>query len=213
MSAIDQIAYNQGRRDEVPNQELARKLVETGDNAGIVEIAAYLWDKNANIRSDCLKVLYETGYLRPEMIAGYADDFLRLLRSKNNRLVWGGMIALSTIAGIKADELYPHVAEIKKTMQAGSVITVDAGVKTLAGIACNSPERGQEILPYLLDLLGTCRPKDVARHAESILPAVDEPHRSAFLGVLNQRMGDLSAAQVQRVRKVIRQVDRLEQGG
>ena len=213
MSAIDQIAYNQGRRDEVPNQELARKLVETGDNAGIAEIAAHLWDKNANIRSDCLKVLYETGYLRPEMIAGYADDFLRLLRSKNNRLVWGGMIALSTIAGIKADELYPHVAEIEKSIQAGSVITVDAGVKTLAGIACNSPERGQEILPYLLDLLGTCRPKDVARHAESILPAVDEPHRSAFLGVLNQRMGDLSAAQVQRVRKVIRQVDRLEQGG
>lgn len=42
MSAIDEIAYNQGIRDEKPNQALAKKLAEAHDTAGIQEIASYL---------------------------------------------------------------------------------------------------------------------------------------------------------------------------
>jgi hypothetical protein len=65
MSVINQIAFYSGRRDEVPNQELAKKLAETRDREGLREIAAHLMDKNPSIQSDCLKVLYETGYLEP----------------------------------------------------------------------------------------------------------------------------------------------------
>ena len=88
MSVLDQIAFCQNRRDEVPNQELARKLASSEDLAGIREMAENLYNKNQNIRSDCLKVLYEIGYLKPELIAGYVDDFLNLLKDKNNRMVW-----------------------------------------------------------------------------------------------------------------------------
>ena len=49
MTALNQIAYFQNRRDEVPNQELARQLAETQDRAGIREIAENLWNKNSNI--------------------------------------------------------------------------------------------------------------------------------------------------------------------
>jgi hypothetical protein len=38
-------------------------------------------------------MLNEIGYLDPEWIAGHAQEFIELLNSKNNRLVWGGMIA------------------------------------------------------------------------------------------------------------------------
>ena len=117
MSVLNRIAYFQGRRDEVPNQELARDLAASEDRAGIREIAENLWNREPNVRSDCLKVLYEIGYLKPELVAPYAGDFLKLLGSRNNRLVWGGMIGLSTVAGIAADELYPHVAEIQQVME------------------------------------------------------------------------------------------------
>lgn len=204
MSVLGRIAYFQGRRDEVPNQELAKELAETQDREGIQEIAANLWHKEANVRSDCLKVLYEVGYLEPALIAGYVGDFFKLLQSRNNRLVWGAMIALSTIAALKADDLFQHRAEIQKAMVAGSVITVDAAVKALAAVASEKPAFREELFPLLLQHLQSCRPKDVGRHAEITLVAVDAGHSDAFVAVLKKRLPDLSDAQAARVKKVIR---------
>ena len=45
MGYIDLIAFSLGRRDEVPNQELARKLADQKNEAGIKEIAGHLFDK------------------------------------------------------------------------------------------------------------------------------------------------------------------------
>src|SRR5258706_16221839 len=125
MSILNRTAHFQNRRDEVPNQELARELAAQQDTAGIREIAENLWSKDKNIRADCIKVLYEIGAIEPALIADYVEDFVRLLRSNNNRLVWGGMTALGTVAELKADVIHAHLDEIKKTMEAGSVITMD----------------------------------------------------------------------------------------
>ena len=206
MAVINRIAYYQNRNDEVPNQELARDLAEHEDRLGIQEIAENLWNSEPSVQSDCLKVLYEIGYLKPELVVDYAGDFLKLLKSRNNRLVWGAMIALSTIAAQRAEFLYPHVGEIQRSMDSGSVITRDNGVKVLAAIAAHNDEYRLKIFPYLLHNLRTCRPKDVPQHAESILPAIDASNRDDFIGTLDQRMEDLSGTQVVRVRKVIKKV-------
>jgi hypothetical protein len=207
MSVLNRIAYLQNRRDEVPNQELARELAEQKDRAGIREIAENLWNRDKNIQADCVKVLYEIGYLDPSLIADYADDYLKLLRSRNNRLVWGGMIALSTVADLKADVIHAHLDEILKAMHAGSVITVDNAVKTLALAASNEAYR-PAIFPHLLEHLRTCRPKDVPQHSEKSLPAVDASNKAVFMAVLEKRVEDLSAAQITRVRKVIKAAEK-----
>jgi len=82
MSVVNRLAHPQNRRDEVPNQELARDLAARKDKAGIREIAANLWNKDKDIQSDCIKVLYEVGSIEPKLIADYAEDFVKLLRSK-----------------------------------------------------------------------------------------------------------------------------------
>ena len=128
-SVLNQIAYFQDRRDEVPNQLLAKELAAKKNKKGVAEIADNLWSDNANIQSDCLKVLYEVGYLSPALIADYVDDFLKLLEHKNNRLVWGAMIALSTIADLRPDEIYKQLSVVRTAMESGTVITMDNGVK------------------------------------------------------------------------------------
>ena len=194
MSVLDRIAHLQNRRDEAPNQELARDLAEKRDREGIREIAENLWNKNKNIQADCIKVLYEIGYIDPSLIAGFAEDFLKLLKSRNNRLVWGGMIALSTVAELRADFINGSLDQILKAMDAGSVITVDNAVKTLA-LAASKDAYRLSIFPHLLEHLRTCRPKDVPQHAEKSLPAVDASNKDEFIAVLDKRMEDLSAAQ------------------
>jgi hypothetical protein len=207
MSTLPGIAYYQNRRDEVPNQELAQELAAKKDRKGIREIAANLWNENPDVQSDCLKVLYEIGYLQPELAAPYAEDYLKLLHSRNNRLVWGAMIALSTVAHLKADVIYPRVAEIKQVMDEGSVITKDNGVRVLALVAAQSAAYSKEIFPYLLHHLETCRPKDVPQHAEKAAIAVNTRNRKQFIAVLEKRLVDLSGSQAARVQKVIKEVE------
>jgi hypothetical protein len=207
MSALERIAHFQDRRDEVPNQELARDLAARKDRAGIREIAENLWNKDKGIQADCVKVLYEVGYLSPQLVAPYAEEFLKLLNSKNNRLVWGGMIALATVAEMKADVVFSHQEEIKHAMQEGSVITIDNGVLALARAASKSDKFGKPIFPYLLNHLKNCRPKDVPQHSEKVLVAVNASNQAAFVAVLKKRQADLSDAGLARVKKVIRQAE------
>jgi hypothetical protein len=207
MTVLDKLSSSLNRRDEIPNQELARELAANRDEHGIREIVAGLSSKDTAIRADCIKVLYEIGYIDPQLVAPYALEYVKLLNSRNNRLVWGGMIALSTVAPLAADALHPHVAEIQNAFLAGSVITKDAGVLTLAGIASASQEYNREIFPFLLEHLRTCRPKDVPQHCEKALVAVNAENKVEFIAVLDKRMEDMLGSQVGRVNKVIKQAE------
>ncbi len=209
MSILDELATNIGRKDDKPNQALAKKLAETQDHTAIGEIAAALSHPDKNIQSDCIKVLYEIGYLDPALIAPYAKDFLTLLHSRNNRLVWGGMIALAAIAEIEADFLFTRAAEIQKAIDKGSVITIDNGIKTLGIIASQSRAARETLFPYLLDHLQTCRPKDIPQHAEHTLPAVSPENREAFITVLKNRLDILRPSQAKRVKKVIAAAEKI----
>jgi len=210
MTALDRIAHFRGRRDEAPNQRLARELAARKDERGIREIVQGLSHSHPGVQADCVKVLYEIGYLDPKLVAGYVRTFLGLLASRNNRLVWGGMTALSTVAGLRPKEIDDHRKEILQAMAGGSVITVDAGVQALAVAAATSPARRRRLLPHLVKHLARCRPKDVPQHSEKILRAVDQASKAAVLRVLERRLPELTSAQQARVRKVIRQAENLQ---
>lgn len=205
MTALDEIAFSLGIRDEVPNQILAKKLASSSDSEGIREIAEHLWDKNTNIQNDCIKVLYEVGENRPDLIEGYTEDFVKLLKSKNNRMVWGAMTAIATIARGNPSRLSPYIQDIINSTHSGSVITVDNGIKALAYIATASDENHRDVFPFLLDHLKSCRPKEVPQHAESTWPAVTTRNKDDFIKVLMNRLDDLTPTGISRVRKVIKQ--------
>ncbi len=209
MSALEKIAHFQGRRDEVPNQRLARDLASKKDRAGIREIAANLTNPDKGIQADCIKVLYEIGYIDPALIADYAEDFLKLLTSRNNRLVWGGMIALGTIASLRADFVFAHRTEIEKAMDGGSVITVDNGVLALARAASKDGKYNKAIFPYLIKHLETCRLKDLPQHAEKTLPAVTLSNRSQFATLLTRRMKDAGGSALVRLKRVLKAAEAL----
>ena len=202
MSVLNRISCLQDRRDEVPNQELARELAATENLDGIKEIAENLFNRDKNIQSDCIKVLYETGYIKSELIGEYVGDFIKLLKSRNNRLVWGAMIALAVVAAMKADVIYENLETIYSAMKQGSVITIDNGIKVLAAVASKNEEYNKSIFPYLIDHLKTCRPKDVARYAESTFVAVNVQNNGEFMEVLKGREVSLTSSELARVKKL-----------
>src|SRR5262245_9975554 len=207
MSVLNRIAHSLGSCDEVPNQELARDLAAKKDKKGIREIAENLWNKDKNIQADCIKVLYEVGAIEPSLITDYTEDFVKCLRSKNNRLVWGGMTALAEVAKADPDSVFKNLDIIKKAKETGSVITVDNAISTLAYTAAANKKYNEAIFPYLLSHLSTCRPKEVPQHSEKTLPAVNTANKGNFRQILEKRMEDLSGSGLSRVKKVIKQAN------
>ena len=204
MSVLNKIAYYQERRDEVPNQVVARELAQTQNAADICEIVDNLGNQEPNVQSDCLKVLYELGYLAPGLISEYVEEFLKLLNHRNNRMVWGGMIALSTIAGLQAEKIFPHVDKIIKTMEAGSVITNDAGIKTLIAVAARKYEYRLRIMPYLLERLANSRAVDAPRYAEIMLVAIGPDDQAEFIKIIDKWIKASSGARLARLQKVFK---------
>ncbi|HKY55255.1 MAG TPA: hypothetical protein VJM08_13150 [Anaerolineales bacterium] len=209
MSILNRLATSLGRRDEVPNQELARDLAAKKDKEGIGEIAENLWNNDKNIQADCIKVLYEMGRIEPKLITDYTADFVKLLRSKNNRLAWGAMTALAEVAKADPNTVFQHLDVIKKAKETGSVITVDNAISALAYTAAANKNYNDAIFPYLLKHLSSCRPKEVPQHSEKTLPAVNASNKTDFIKVLEKRIEDLSGSGLSRVKKVIKQANNM----
>ncbi len=209
MSVLNRIAYSLKRRDEVPNQKLAKELAEQRSEEGIEEIADNLWNKEKKIQSDCIKVLYEIGYINPELITDYVSYFLKLLKDRNNKLVWGGMIALSTIAAIKAKEIFEHLDEIINAIERGSVITVDSGIRTLSLVASTARDYNEIIFPFLINHIKTCRPKEIPMHAEFIFSSVHVGNKDEFAEALNERKDILNPNEMKRINKLFKKLERI----
>lgn len=199
---IEKIASQNGRNDEELNIKLAEELCKSEDKEGIAEIVSGLNGKNKSIANDCIKVLYEIGERKPQLIADYCDDFINLLKSRNNRLVWGGMTALATFAELAPDKIYKNIDVVLAAFESGSVIAVDNAVTVLAKLCKADSVCKKALFPKLLAHLRTCRPKEVAQHAERASICVDKDNYADFSAALDEQKEYLSESQQKRINKL-----------
>lgn len=205
MNWISKIAFNRNIRNENPNKELAIELVNTNNKEGIEEISKYLFDKNKSVSSDCLSVLYTIGYSKPELIQDYIDDFLKLLESKINRMVWGSMIALSTIAQLKSDYLFKKIDLILRTMSEGTLITEVWGIKLLVNLSIVNVEYKNKLLPILFDYLEKCRPIDFSTRIETILSVIDSHYEIETLNkIITSKSLELTDSQTKKLKTILK---------
>ena len=204
MSVLSKLASALDRKDQEPNKDLGRELVEKRDIDGIRVVAENLWNKDRRVQTDCLSVLEQIGWLEPELIEDYVSEFIQMIFSKDNRLVWAAMINLAMIADRKSQEIFEQYDEIVRVIEKGSVITRDNGIKTLAKVASTNSEYSEVIMPYLMDQLRCCRSKSVPQYAESIRVALTLDYQEQYLSILNERFDTLSTAQQRRVKKLLK---------
>ena len=199
---IELLACRLGRNDEIPNIELAEKLCDSEDKTGIREIADGLMAKEQAVANDCIKVLYEIGQRKPELIADFADYFITALASKNNRIVWGSMTALAHITHIKAEVIFRRLPEITVAYKKGSVITVDNSISVFAQLCKANSTYQTTVFPILLAHLANCRAKEIPQHAERMAVCIDSENKEAFIKALETRAGELSDSQRRRITKL-----------
>ncbi|MEZ4776481.1 MAG: hypothetical protein R3D00_25115 [Bacteroidia bacterium] len=208
MSITDRLSSSLGRKDEVPNQELAQEIAENEDLAAIKELVENLHHKDKSIQSNCIKVLYEIGEKKPVLIAPFADDLITLLDSKNNRLQWGAMTALDAIAAESPKAVYEALPKIIAVADKGSVITNDHCVGILIKL-CAVKTYEADAFSLLIERLIKSPTNQLPMYAERALPIVNANNKSRFIDTLSGRLGEIEKdAKRVRVEKVIKRVEK-----
>ena len=204
MSVIQNLATSLGRRDELPNIELAASVVAKMDAPAVSELVENLFNKSKGIRSDCIKTLYEIGSRKPELIAAHWEIFLKLLDASDNRLVWGAMTALHSITALKSGEIYAHLPKLLEIARKGSVITRDQLVNILIRL-CSFQALKKEVFPLYREFLQTCPENQLAMYAENGILVIDPANCGEFVRTLQERLAGIEkSSRRKRIEKVIR---------
>ena len=206
MSVLGRLASALGRNDERPNLELAEALAASPDAGAVAELVAALEGKAA-VANDAIKVLYELGQRRPELVALYAEEFIALLGSRNNRLVWGALSAIDTVTAARPDAVLNELDTILAAADAGSVIAKDKANAILVKLAAE--EHAAQVLPILLHRLGEAAANQFPTYAEEITTVVDAEHLPMLIQVLKARLpGVEGKAKLARVEKLLRKLQK-----
>jgi hypothetical protein len=206
MSVIDKLASSLNRRDEVPNQELAKQVAAKKDKKAVQELIENLNNKSRDIQNDCIKVLYEIGEIYPVLIADYAKNFIALLDHKNNRLQWGAMTAINTITLENPEQVYNALSKIIAAADKGSVITKDYAVNILIKL-CSIKQYSDSAFSLLNEQLLSSPTNQLPMYAEKAIPIINDKNKKLFIKTLTARLGDIDKdTKRKRVEKMIKKV-------
>lgn len=206
MSVLDQLSSYVGEKGNVANIALARRLAQSDNSNAINELIAGLQHSDKRIRHDCIKVLYELGYGAPKAIAPYSDTFVGFLEAKDNRMVWGSMIALSTIVTIDSANIFKQLQSIKQAISKGSTITIDNGVRILAKLNQN-PAYRFAVEQFLLDILWNCPIKQLPMYAQLCKESLDKQNSELFRKIFSARLPECEKeSQTKRLEKILKAI-------
>ncbi len=206
MTVISRLATSLGRRDEVPNQQLAIEIAANGDGSAVAELVENLSHKSKDVRHDCIKVLYEIGERIPSLISVYANQFAALLDSKDNRMQWGAMTALNVIAHETPEVVFAAVPKLATVADKGSIITRDNFVAILIKLS-RIPAYADQTLPLLNEQMLGCPSNQLPMYAENALPVIGGVHKATFVKTLTSRLGDFEKeSKRKRVEKVLKRL-------
>lgn len=209
MTVISKLSSSLGQKGNDANITLAKEIAEAENRNAIKELVENLKNKDKKIQADCIKTLYEAAYIKPDLIANYYTEFLDLLSSKNNRLVWGGMIALVTITDLKSKELFESIDLISETVNKGSVITVDSGIEIFSKLNKYS-EYQDKVENLLTDQLWKCPSKQLPKYMEKSTISINKKNKEIYQKIINERKIECEKeSQVKRLDKVLKLIEKI----
>lgn len=114
------------------------------------------------------------------------------------------LIGALFLVGLIGVPIFKEIDSIFDVIKKGSLITVDNGISVLAKVGAAKREYEKKILPFILEHLETCRPKEVAQHSERSMAMANSENKQEFQRVLEKRLPDLTPPQLARVKKVLK---------
>ena len=205
MGVRDRLAGALGRNDERPNVALAEQLAAAEDRDGIAELAAALGDPDVAVRNDAIKVLYEIGDRRPDLVAPHLQAFFGLLGANNNRSVWGALSAVETVTQLAPDAVAAQLDAVLAAADRSSVIAKDKLMAILSKLAQAGQGSARSIL---LDRLARSAVNQLPMYAELAAQAVGLREAPRLRSIILSRLeGIEQPAKRRRLERVLKRLE------
>jgi len=185
-----QLGASQGVRHTRVDIALGQDIAARGAQAeldGLVELLA-----DEQVASSAIKAIYECGYLAPQLLVPHLPVFRAAVDGRNNRMVWGGMIAIWCVAKADPDAVWAHRERLEQALRQGTVITQMSAVQALTTVAGSDPAKAEALSAWFEEVLETIGSKQLVQCAELILPvAAPEQRCEHLLGIAIGRADEL----------------------
>jgi len=175
------------RRDEKANIELAVLISTANDSKSVSKLFELLNNSKKEFQYDCIKTIYEIGARNPELISPHLNELLPYLKNKNNRLVWGAMTSISSVASMIPTKIFHVLPEIIDGSERGSVIAKDHAMKILRTLA-EVKKYQNEIIPLMLEQLQLAPDNQFPSYALLISEVIDELNSNHFVQIISDRI-------------------------
>ena len=119
------------------------------------------------------------------------------------------MIALAPTVDLRHKEIFASLKEIIKTVNKGSVITIDNGVEILAKL--NKHDKYFNITdPLLIEQLWKCPIKQLPMYIEKSLVSINKQNKEIYQSIIEKRKLECkNDSQVKRLDKSLKQINKL----
>lgn len=202
---VSELAFAQGRRDEAPNVALAERLAQRPDATAVSELVAVLTTGSVAMKGDAIKVLYELGRRKPELIAPHTERFIALLSTRNNRLHWGLLSALDALGTLEHQRLFENLPPITAAAFRATVIGQDKAVSLLCKLY--TQHRSKKIWTALMRLLDEASNNQFPSYAEHLERVAKGTQRTEIAAALTARLPLVpQPAKIARLTKTLRRL-------
>ncbi len=174
------------RKDFQPNVELAIELVDTWDEAAVQQVFELVENGSKRQAHDAIQVAFEIAQREPELIQPHLDTLIDLLRSRDNRLLWGALYALSGLVAIDAKRLYAHLDQILDGAARASVIGRDKTLVILVGLM-RTKRYTKRITPLLLAHVQAAAINQFPTYAEAAATCLPDNALPALVKLIKAR--------------------------
>ena len=204
---IDRFSSTQGRRDQGPNRSFAKELAISRDGTSVKKIADLLAaGQGRKLENDMLLCLASLSELAPDLLKPHAGLLIGFLNSKNNRAIWGAMIALSNIAPIIRPLLYKNLPLILDAMDKGTVVTRDHGFVILLHLY-EDINYQDDAFGLISEQLNSAPDNQLGQYAEKFIKIASTMHIATALEILENRSRELEKpSHKKRIASIIKKV-------
>lgn len=205
MDVARRLAAATRRKDFQPNVELAIELVDTWDEAAVKQVFELVENGTKRQAHDAIQVAFEIARREPELVQPYFETLIDLLRSSDNRLLWGTLNALSGLVTLEAQRLYAHLDQILDGAARASVIGRDKTLVILTGLM-QTPRYKKRVTPLLLAHVKAAAINQFPTYAEAAATCLPDAALPALVKLIHaqRELADYPAKEKRMQRLLVR---------